>query len=107
MIQIVHDKKHYRVIVEGHAQYADPGHDIICAAVSALVHTLAETVERMTERGVSEDCAILVEQGHADILCVPDPGCVDTVKTVMDTVCVGFEGLGQAWPEYVSYKIRK
>ena len=33
-----------RVTVSGHAEYAPPGQDIVCAAVSALAQTLALSV---------------------------------------------------------------
>ncbi len=37
------------VIVSGHAGYAPPGNDIICAAVSALTQSLASSLEALTE----------------------------------------------------------
>ncbi len=43
---------------EGHAGYADPGEDIVCAAVSALVINTINAIEEFTEDDrvlISED----------------------------------------------------
>lgn len=47
MISIVRRKDGF--IVCGHALYAEPGRDIVCAAVSALMQTLVESIEQLTE----------------------------------------------------------
>lgn len=46
MITITHSRGCIRV--EGHAGYAEPGKDIVCAAVSALVQTFTASVEELT-----------------------------------------------------------
>ncbi len=50
MIEIRADPN--RIALYGHANYAEPGKDIVCAAVSALVYTLQESVERLTDDDV-------------------------------------------------------
>ena len=37
--------------LDGHAMYADPGQDIVCAGISALVMALAGALEEAEERG--------------------------------------------------------
>ena len=37
------------IIVTGHADYDEHGKDIVCAAVSALVQTLVESVVQLTD----------------------------------------------------------
>ncbi len=59
MINVTYDKKRMALEVEGHAEYADKGHDIVCAAVSVLFYTAAEKLfeifgEKYVEVGVSE-----------------------------------------------------
>ena len=34
----------YRITIEGHANYAPPGQDIVCASVSTLVQVLIKTI---------------------------------------------------------------
>ena len=36
------------ISVKGHAHYAEPGKDIVCAGVSALVQTLIQSIEELT-----------------------------------------------------------
>lgn len=49
-----------RVTAKGHALFAEKGRDIVCAAVSALVYTLAE---RLCERGMG---AVLLQIPQRD-----------------------------------------
>lgn len=107
MIRVVYDRKVHRVTAAGHAGYAPYGSDIICSAVTILIYTLAETAERMVERGVLDDCAVHMDNGNADILCLPSTEQVVTIYTVMDNICVGFELLRNTYPTYVEYEIRK
>ena len=37
------------ISIKGHAGYAEPGKDIVCAGVSTLAYTLIESVEKLTE----------------------------------------------------------
>ena len=46
-----------RIAVMGHAGAGEPGHDIVCAAVSALVQTLQETLEQRCDTSVSSAVA--------------------------------------------------
>lgn len=36
------------ISLHGHAEYAEPGKDIVCAGVSMLVQTLIQSVEELT-----------------------------------------------------------
>lgn len=47
MITITEHKS--MVIIEGHANYAPPGHDIVCAAISAAFQSLISSIEQLTE----------------------------------------------------------
>ncbi len=46
MIEICISARSIRV--NGHANYADPGKDIVCSAVSALIQTLGYSLEDLT-----------------------------------------------------------
>ena len=50
---------------EGHAEYADPGEDIICAAVSVLVINTINSIETF---------AVLLVQSNT-LICFPDFQC--------------------------------
>lgn len=60
---IVVQMKENGLTVDGHAGYAETGNDIICAAVSALVQNLVNSVEALTEDKI--ECRTW--NGHMDI----------------------------------------
>ena len=37
------------ITMSGHANYAEPGKDIVCAAVSVLVQNLIQSIEELTQ----------------------------------------------------------
>ena len=37
------------ITIEGHANYAEYGKDIVCASVTALIRTLVKSIEDLTE----------------------------------------------------------
>ena len=46
MIEIRQDGN--RISIEGHAEYAEPGKDIVCAAISTLSQVFVASVEELT-----------------------------------------------------------
>ncbi len=50
----------------GHAEYADAGYDIICSAVSAIVITTVNSIERLT--GEKASCRQEQEQGEIELM---------------------------------------
>ena len=47
MIEII--RSDCGIKISGHAGYAEPGKDIVCAGVSTLVQTLIQSIEELTE----------------------------------------------------------
>ena len=66
MITIIYDEKEKNMILQasGHADYAEKGSDIVCAAVSALMQTLAYSVDGGTVTRSQDDCNILTVQAE-------------------------------------------
>lgn len=66
MITIIYDEKEKDMILQasGHAGYAEKGSDIVCAAVSALMQTLAYSVDGGTVTRSQDDCNILTVQAE-------------------------------------------
>jgi uncharacterized protein YsxB (DUF464 family) len=59
-IRIVRDKQHGAVCaftVDGHAQYADAGQDIVCAGVSAVTIGTIHALEKLLRVGCDTDTA--------------------------------------------------
>ena len=51
------------ITISGHAGYAEPGKDIICAGATALTETLVKSLEDLTEDEIEYD----ISSGRADI----------------------------------------
>lgn len=51
------------IAINGHAHYAEPGKDIVCAAVSTLAQNLIASIECLTEDKIE----YVVQSGKIDI----------------------------------------
>lgn len=105
MIKVIYHRKYHRVTVEGHARSGEPGHDLVCAAASALAYTIGGNVANLANACKVREPITLYSSGHAEISCNPVSKYNSTVTLVFDSVCVGFEMLAANYPEYISYEI--
>lgn len=103
MIRAVYDRPAHRVTVTGHAGAAPHGEDLVCAAVSALVCTLAEAVRRLERNHQAENVEIRLFAGDAEVSFVSEYECL--ANAVVDTVCLGLECLAKEYPQYVRYEM--
>lgn len=88
-----------RITVKGHANYAEPGSDIVCAGVSTLVQTLEASLERLTDG----TCTVSArEPGDFQMILVDDMTLEEQV--LVDAFMIGIEGIAEAYPCYVSVK---
>ena len=102
MIHVTYDKHHNRVTVHGHAGSAPIGHDLVCAAVSALALTLAGNVSYMQAQDAVHEVVTILEEGNAEIKCTPYRQHKDSVERIYNAICVGFELLATKYPENIS-----
>lgn len=105
MINIIYRRKYHRVNVVGHANSAEKGHDLVCAAASTLVYTLAGNVERLED--CIRDANINLKDGDAEVSCVPKCRMESVITLVFDAVFVGFEMLAKTHPDFVKCEIRE
>lgn len=86
------------ITVNGHADYAEPGKDIVCAAVSVLVQNLIESIKDLTR-----DCikyAIL--PGHIDI---EFKNLSEQGKLLVDSFFIGVSSISDSYGrEYVQIR---
>ena len=87
--------------VRGHAGSGEKGKDLICAAVSTLVLTLAANTERMVREGWITAPVIRLTDGAALICGNPRPEYRESVGLVFGSICTGFHVLAEKYPEYV------
>jgi uncharacterized protein YsxB (DUF464 family) len=106
MIHVTYYRQYNRVTVEGHAGSGPKGHDLICAAVSALALTLAGNVSYMETQEAVYGVVTKLEEGNAEIQCTPYRRYKDSVAQVFRSICVGFELLATKYPENIFYEVR-
>lgn len=82
------------ISIKGHANYAKPGKDIVCAGVSALVQTLIQSVEELTADQIEYSMA----PGSVSIKfwCLSDHS-----RVLVDAFFIGINGIAAAHPENV------
>ena len=77
----------YTLKTQGHAEYAEPGKDIVCAAVSILVFTLIESID---ERDLSERSVIEQESGKVLVSVKPKQSTEVKIRAVFEVIKNGF-----------------
>ena len=106
MIQVTYYRQYNRVTVEGHAGSGPDGHDLVCAAVSALALTLAGNVSHMEAQEAVYGVTIDLKEGNAEIQCIPYRRYKESVAQIYRAICVGFELLATKYPENIFYEVR-
>jgi len=85
-----------QITLRGHAGSAEYGHDLICAAVSALVMALAENLRDFPGR------EIRLESGNASLACPHTP----EAEGIFACFRKGFQLLGELFPEHVQCEVK-
>ena len=92
MIEVKVRKNH--IEVSGHAGHAPPGQDIVCAGMTALVQTLAESIQALTEDTITYE----ISPGRADIQC---GNLSESSKTLVDSFFIGVCMIADEFPDHV------
>ena len=92
-ITVKHNTHYESIEVKGHANSADFGHDLVCAAVSGIITGLVHAFYEM----VSEENHIL-EKGHA-ICRVQDPN--DKSDCIMKTALIMLQTVQEVNKDYI------
>ena len=101
MIQVAYEREAHRLTAKGHAQSAAKGQDLICAAVSILLFTLAQSIYDLNEKGLLTEHVVKLEPGDAELSCNGEyKRCY---KMMFDTVCNGFRLLAEDYPDNVIF----
>lgn len=83
-----------RIEISGHAGYADVGKDIVCAAISALVQNLVQSIDELTEDKITAD----VNTGYA-VITYGDLS--ERARLLVDSFFIGCQAVAESYPEYV------
>ena len=88
-----------RITIQGHAGQDELGKDIVCAAASILLYSMAETLQGYTH--IMRDLNIDIQYGMATAEVFPATGHEETCTAILDTVWNGYCHLAQTYPDYV------
>ncbi len=92
MIRIHHD--HNGITIAGHAEYAEHGKDIVCAAVTAMIEQLIVSIERLTPNTP----VYKMEPGYVNVK-VSSP--TEDTKLLIDCFFIGAENIEEQFPDHV------
>lgn len=106
MITVTYRRGERCLRAKGHAGQGAPGHDLVCAAVSALVLTLAGNVASLATQNALREQELKLKEGDACIRCVPVPRMRAVTTLVFDSICSGFELLETLYPENIDFQIK-
>lgn len=85
------------VTVDGHAKYAEPGKDIVCASVSVLAQNLIQSIESLTQDPIWYH----VMPGHIDI---DIKNLSEQGKLLVDSFFIGVSSIAETYGSYVQIK---
>lgn len=91
--------------VRGHANQGEYGHDLLCAAVSAIVQTTALGITDVLEL----DAAVEFHDGEGDCVLTgdADPDKADKAAVLFDTMEKGLRSLAAAYPKTLKFRYRE
>jgi uncharacterized protein YsxB (DUF464 family) len=83
-----------RIEISGHAGYAEPGKDIVCAGVTALTQTLIQSIDDLTD----DEIEYRISPGKVE---VEYRNLSEKSKTLVDSFFIGVSMIADEFPEYV------
>ncbi len=86
--------------VEGHAFYAEPGKDIVCAGVSAVTVGTVNAVEALL--GIELKSAMNKGLLQVDVPAIPEEGKRADVQLLLESMVVMLESVKQSYGEYIT-----
>ncbi len=93
------DKIIEQFVIEGHAHAADPGKDIVCAAVSALGQTTVLSLYQIA------DIDIVYEIKRGYLRCKLPENLTEEklyeAKLLIDAMLLGLENIQENYPQYI------
>lgn len=98
-VQYGTDGREHRLTMEGHANYADHGDDIVCAGASSIVFALLGWLENNGQD--LEFYNSEVESGNVRIYCEGN----DRTAATFEMATIGLMQLADSYPDYVAIDI--
>lgn len=103
MVKITYYPKYNQVTIEGHAGAGPQGHDLVCAAVSAVWHTLAVNAMVWKDQGYLMDLRVQEIEGYCQLSYVPRARWKNLLGAISGAVVLGLEALARDYPDYIVF----
>ena len=103
MIKVTYYPKFNQLTIEGHAQAASKGEDVVCASVSTLWHTLAANAMTWKEKGYLRDLRSQERDGYAQLSYVPCAPYRNILSVIAQSIVLGLELLAEYYPENIAF----
>ena len=104
MIEIKFNPETFTLDVTGHAEHGKKGEDIVCAAISTLFYSLAESLYKIKHM-MAEDVVFSDEDGNGYISCKPKDEYEANVSLIYWTILNGFELIAENYKKNVNLNI--
>ena len=92
--------------VEGHAQAAPKGEDVVCAGASVLAATLADFVTLMNAHGeLEKEPYIKMDTGIAVVKVKPKPESRGKLLLSFSVIATGLSAMVRNYPDYIQLKL--
>lgn len=90
--------------IDGHANTAPKGEDLVCCAVSTLSETLRVYLETMLDKGMLIDLKEEATSGHVYLNPQPYSWAMTMIASGIEVIRLGFISLASNYNEYIKYE---
>lgn len=90
-VDVIYDDSNIRrgFVVSGHAEYANPGEDIVCAGVSALTFTTLNALDAL----VNADMDVNMDEDDNSISCIFNGTIDEKSNLLIDAMLMGLKDI--------------
>ena len=89
--------------ISGHAEYDEPGKDIVCAAVSALAFTCVNAVEQLT----GDETDVLAANEEEGFLYFRLKSVSEASSLLFDSLVLGLNGIRESYGSYLTIQFQE
>lgn len=104
-IDITCTTRTFDLVAVGHSGAAAYGSDIVCAAVSALLYTLAAQIEDYDKKGMIAEKSIILDRGEGGIYCESPAKYAYDIRSCYRMIARGLSMLATTYPDNVKIAI--
>ncbi|MBQ6661495.1 MAG: ribosomal-processing cysteine protease Prp [Lachnospiraceae bacterium] len=88
--------------IHGHSEYADPGKDIVCSAISALSFNCVNSLEVL-----SKDRTSVEQESNGNLFCIVKRPISPEGQLLLRSLQLGAENIAKEYPRYVTISTKE